>query len=213
MSRARSILLTVALAGASLGGVVAAQAESPGIECTADPASYVTQSLTTGEAVAAAEPVLRFVNLSDSHIIDDEASPVMTANYLESVLDPTLNNQSGQRLQEEYTDEVLNAMIRTIDACGAESDLEFMIATGDLTDNQTLNETRRYIDNLDGVSGADTAYEAHCGYTTHDSRGVPKLGVGPCTEEMQDPFAVPTGKLVGDTQAPVPDPNDPTYQV
>lgn len=175
--------------------------------------SYVDQSLSGATPALPTTARLRFANLSDSHILDDEASPVITGNYLDPALEPPIANNSAQRLQEEYTDEVLNAMVKTINACDDDDKLSLMIATGDLTDNQTLNETRRYIDNLDGVSGQDTAYEKHCGYTTHDSNGNPKLGALPCTPEMQALFAGPTGKLAADTQQPVPDVDDPTYQL
>lgn len=185
-------------------------------ECAVDPATHVVQELATGDQTSTELPaasLLRFVNLSDMHIIDDDASTVITGTWTEAALDPTIANGSAQRLQEELTDEVLNAMVKTINACHAESALELMMATGDLTDNATLNETRRYIDNLDGVAAGSTAYEAHCGYTTHDSRGEPKLGAGPCPTEAQAAFSIATGRMVDDAQAPIPDPNDPTYQL
>lgn len=195
--------------------LVAPMAITSGAKATGlcEAASYVDQSLSGTTPGLPASPKLRFVNLSDSHIIDDEASPVITGNYLDPPLDPAIGNNSAQRLQEEYTDEVLNAMVKTINACDDDDRLALMIATGDLTDNMTLNETRRYIDNLDGVSGADTAYEKHCGYTTHDSNGKPKLGALPCTTDMQALFAGPTGKVVADTQAATPDAADPSYQL
>lgn len=189
---------------ASTGARATALCEAP---------SYVDQSLSGPTPALPTTARLRFVNLSDSHILDDEASPLITGNYLDPALEPTIGNNSAQRLQEEYTDEVLNAMVRTINACHDDDKLTMMVATGDLTDNMTLNETRRYIDNLDGVSAADTAYEKFCGYTTHDSNGNPKLGALPCTPAMQALFAGPTGKLVADTQASTPDPADPTYQL
>lgn len=200
-----------------LGAVALAMpmAVSDGAKATAlcEATTYVDQSLSGTTPGLPATPKLRFVNLSDSHILDDEASPVITGNYLDPALEPPIGNNSAQRLQEEYTDEVLNAMVKTINACDNDDALELMVATGDLTDNMTLNETRRYIDNLDGVKHQDTAYEKHCGYTTHDSNGNPKLGALPCTPAMQGLFAGPTGKLVPDTQAATPDANDPTYQL
>ncbi len=216
MQRARTVVLVAVLAAAvpAVVGEVAADADPPAIDCDAD--NHVTRSLTGGSTTLPNKPILRFVNLSDSHIIDDEASPVITGNWTESALDPAIGNGSAQRLQEEYTDEVLNAMVATINHCRDQipaPKLDFMIATGDLTDAATLNEARRYIDNLDGVSGAPTAYERHCGYTTHDSRGEPKAGAAPCTPAMQSLFAGPTGRLVADSQAPAPDPDDPTYQL
>ncbi|MEO7804840.1 MAG: hypothetical protein ABIS18_11145 [Actinomycetota bacterium] len=202
------VLLPVAVVATAVSW--AAGAHHSAISCSRD--SYPTQTLTSSANIPeGAEPIYRFVNLSDTHILDDEASPAITGNYLETAFEPGLGNGSAQRLQEEYTDEVLNAMVKTINHCDGIKDLSLMIATGDLTDNMTLNETRRYIDNLDGVSGAPTAYEANCGYTTNDSRGVPKLGVGPCTADMRARFRTATGALVADSQAPEPNENDPTY--
>lgn len=197
-----------------VAGVVAKGDASSHISCTAT--SYTTRSLSGGAVTLPKKPIFRFVNLSDSHILDDEASAVITGNWTESALDPALDNGSAQRLQEEFTDEVLNAMIRTINVCRENIPAPkpaFMVATGDLTDANMLNETRRYIDNLDGISGAPTAFEANCGYTTRDARGEPKLGSAPCTPGMQALFAGPTGRLVADSQAPTPDPDDPTYQI
>jgi hypothetical protein len=163
---------------ALLGAVALAMplAVSDGAKATAlcEAPAYVDQSLSgSTPGLTGLTPMLRFANLSDSHILDDEASPAITGNYLDPALEPAIANNSAQRLQEEYTDEVLNAMVKTINACHDDNKLSLMIATGDLTDNMTLNETRRYIDNLDGVKWQDTAYEQHCGYTTHDSNGNP----------------------------------------
>lgn len=190
----------------------AAPATSHEISCSA--ASHITRNLSGSEPPLATTPILRFVNLSDSHILDDEGSPVITGNYTESALEPSIGNNSAQRLQEEYTDEVLNAMIKTINECNTTSSpLELMIATGDLTDNMTLNETRRYIDNLDGVESQDTAYEANCGYLTTDSNGNGKLDgeLPECPAELSALLEIPTGKQVEDSQALTPDPDDPTY--
>jgi hypothetical protein len=88
-----------------------------------------------------------------------------------------------------------------------------MIATGDNTDTMTLNEVRRFIDNLDGVKAGDTAYEANCGYLTNDSNGNPKLsGAVPCLPELAPVFEIPTGKLVADAQTDPPDPESPAGQ-
>jgi len=220
MNRSRlAAMLTAMLVVA--GGVpfahqVNATDEAEPIVCSLPDEDYVERRLdpaSSAEIPEGAEPILRFVNLSDTHIIDDEASPAMTGNATEVALDPTIGNNSAQRLQEEFTDEVLDAMVSAINTCNDEAALSFMLATGDLTDNATLNELRRYIDNLGGTSGHDTAFEAFCGYLTHHSNTTPKAGVGslgcPIPDEV---LAIPTGKLVADSQAPTPQPEtDPTY--
>ncbi|HLF70499.1 MAG TPA: metallophosphoesterase [Actinomycetota bacterium] len=185
-----------------------ASANHTATHCVAD--AYHAQSLAGPVATNTALPanselLMRFVNVSDTHIIDDEASTAMNGTWLESLLEPAIGNGAAQRLQEEYSDEVLNALVKTINGCKQQlQDLELMIATGDLTDNMTLNELRRYIDNLDGVTGADTAFEANCGYKTKDSLGRSKGGL-PCTPELQQAAALMTGKLVPDSQTTPPD--------
>lgn len=218
LSRARFLLPMIVLSVA-LSLYAGASEHEPA--CTAD--DHVTRSLAFNGDPATlppiggfwdtAQPILRFVNLSDTHILDDEASPVITGNYLESLLEPSIGNGSAQRLQEEFTDEVLNAMEKTINFCHAQSPLALMIATGDLTDNSLLNETRRYIDNLDGVAEQVTAFELNCGYALEDANNRGKLGnTAGCPAEAQLPFRVATGRMVADSQAATPDPEDPTYQ-
>ncbi|MGH7804182.1 MAG: hypothetical protein ACREQJ_07520, partial [Candidatus Binatia bacterium] len=193
-----------------------AQVPDPCLRAAGD---YTTVRLdpSSGSTVdTSAAPLMRFVQLSDVHIYDDDGSPTFNGNVLELGLDAAIGNTSAQRLQDEFTDEVLNAMTQTINDCDTtDNPLELMIATGDNTDTMTLNETRRFIDNLDGVSGADTAYEDNCGYVTDDSRGVPKLpvlGGLPCLPELGPLFAIQTGKLAADAQARTPDPASPADQ-
>jgi 3',5'-cyclic AMP phosphodiesterase CpdA len=175
--------------------------------CLKPDTAYQELSLGRTTSPGERELILRFVHLSDVHIYDDDGSPIFNGNELEPVLEPTIANGSAQRLQDEYTDEVLNAMVATIDRCNRADPIALMIATGDNTDTMTLNEVRRYIDNLDGVAAGDTAYEANCGYTTVDSNGKPKLGSLPCPEELRPALALPTGKLRPDAQTTPPDPS------
>lgn len=215
MPRLRTLALVALMMSAAVVSLTAGATHMPNDRCVAD--TYVPRSLRPNTQPtglpAGAELIMRFVNVSDTHIIDDEASTVMNGSWLESILEPAISNGAAQRLQEEYTDEVLNALEATINLCDSQQDLELMIATGDLTDNMTLNELRRYIDNLDGVSGADTAFEQYCGYKTHDPNGKPKVGVGTlCTEEMKQAAAVFTGKLVADAPTTPPNVDSPAYQ-
>src|SRR5882724_5605344 len=64
--------------------------------------------LSAGSLLGTAQQLLRFVQLSDVHILDDDGAVVIGG----SVLDPTITRVStAQRMQDEYTDEVLNAMV------------------------------------------------------------------------------------------------------
>jgi hypothetical protein len=105
------------------------------------------------DLVAAAAPgegdlMLRFVQMSDEHIMDDDGHAV---NGL-SVLDPLLPAlSSAMRFQDEYSDEVMNRMIATLNDCHGEQPVEQVVATGDNTDLGTVAEVRRFIDNLDGT--------------------------------------------------------------
>ncbi|MGH7804008.1 MAG: hypothetical protein ACREQJ_06640 [Candidatus Binatia bacterium] len=193
-----------------------AQAKSPDepASCLKGNAAYATDRLSDSSAQGLpGQPLLRFAQLSDVHVYDDDASSAVNGAAVEPVLEPGIANGSAQRLQDEFTDEVLNAMISTINACGDADEIALMIATGDNTDTMTLNEVRRFIDNLDGVTEADTAYEANCGYLPNDSNENPKLGGAlPCPAELGDAFAIPTGKLVADAQTTPVDPESPIGQ-
>jgi 3',5'-cyclic AMP phosphodiesterase CpdA len=215
-------LLIAAVLVAGLVPLTTARGAEPSVpppagdDCVAGD-GYVVRSLVAGDGVAApdlGEPMLRFVNLSDSHILDDEASAVMTGNVLDPALDAAIANTSAQRLQEEFTDEVLDAMEARINECQASVPSELMIATGDLTDNMTLNELRRYIDNLDGEYAAPTAFEHYCGYAGGAGlagRPDPNSAPAACPDADRATNATLAGRTVADSQAPTPDPDDATY--
>ena len=195
----RSLLLALALVAAAVpltsarGADPAPPVGPAGDDCVAG--SYFVRTTSSPTGASLPQPgtlgklLLRFVNLSDSHILDDEASAAITGNVLDPALDVTIGNTSAQRLQEEFTDEVLDAMEARIIQCQASEATAsaFMIATGDLTDNMTLNELRRYVDNLDGEYGAATAFEHYCGYAGGTGlNGVPSPAAPrpPCTPEQ-----------------------------
>lgn len=170
--------------------------------CTAiAPDAYVTRTeLAEGARAAEARLLLRFVQFSDDHIIDDDGQAVNGA----SVLDPLLPTfESAMRLQEEYADEALNAMIREVNDCHATYPAEFMIVTGDSADLTTVAETRRFIDNLDGRHDQMSAFETRC-------RAAQPAGTS--ETQLQHRCTRFTGRGVADTQAPDPDPAAPGFQ-
>ena len=199
---------------ATLLAAATTQAHASEVLETCKAPRYEARSLGS-QTVLPTAPLLRFVQLSDVHIFDDDAFGPITGTPLELALEPTIANGSAQRLQDEYTDEVLNAMLKTVNACHEREPFELLVATGDNTDHATLNEVRRFIDNLDGVSGTGvvTAYEENCGYLTVDPNEKARLfGNAPCLPELRDAFAVATGKLAADSQAREPDPDAPEDQ-
>ncbi len=190
-----AILLVFGLAG----GTPEASAAPP--VCSEAPDAFQTRTdLAAGSLLGGAQQLVRFVQLSDVHILDDDGAVAVGG----SVIDPTISRVStAQRLQDEYTDEVLNAMVGTLNACHASEALEFMIATGDNTDLSLVNETRRFIDNLDGTFDAPTAYEPKCAASLPAETPV----------QVRDLYCkTPTGKGVADTQTVDPNPNNFFYQ-
>lgn len=162
------------------------------------PDDFVTRNdLAPGSRRSDAQLMLRFLQFTDDHIIDDEGQAINGAGFLDPLL-PTF--ESAMRLQQEYSDEVLNDMIRGVNDCHAQYPAEFMIVTGDSADLTTLAETRRFIDNLDGTFDRLSAFEKRC------SEGLPEgLVAATCTRF--------TGRGVADTQSVDPNPDDPTYQL
>ncbi len=163
---------------------------------------YVTRNdLTPGARSDSAQLLLRFVHFTDDHVIDDDGQAINGASILDP-LHPTF--ESAQRLQEEYSDEVLNDMIVRVNDCHRQFPAEFMIVTGDSADLTTVAETRRFIDNLDGRHDQMSAFETAC---------VERLGAGASQAQIALQCTRFTGRGVADTQAPDPNPDDPTFQL
>lgn len=122
--------------------------------------AHVTRNeLASGKRAEDAELLLRFVQLTDGHIIDDDGQAVLGLSALDP-LEPTF--ESAMRLQEEYADEVLNRMIAGLNDCHADHPAAFALVTGDSADLATVAETRRFIDNLDGGFDRMGAFETAC---------------------------------------------------
>lgn len=158
--------------------------------------SYVTRNeLGSGQRRADAQLLLRFVQLTDDHITDDDGLAINGG----SVVDPLVPTfESAMRLQQEYSDEVLNDMIGRLNQCQAAYPSEFAIVTGDSADMTTVGETRRFIDNLDGRFDQPSAFEANCRA---------KLPAKASTATIDALCTRFTGKGVADTQAVDPNPD------
>ncbi len=166
------------------------------------PDAFVTRNeLAAGNRSPNARLLLRFVQFTDDHIIDDEAQAINGAAALDPI-HPAF--EAAMRLQEEYSDEAFNDMITQVNACHAQFPSEFMIVTGDSADLTTVAETRRFIDNLDGSFDQVSAFETNC--RAGLPAGTPEpLAVLACTRF--------TGRGVADTQSPDPDPANPLFQL
>lgn len=161
----------------------------------------VRNELVAGSLATDPKLLLRFVQLTDDHIIDDDGQAVAGAGILDPV-QPTF--EAAMRLQEEYSDEVLNSLITGINACNQAFPSSFAMVTGDVADLTTVGETRRFIDNMDGTFDEFSAFETKC-----------RANLPASTPEavLQAQCTRFTGRGVADTQAPDPDPSQLTTQL
>lgn len=87
--------------------------------------------------------VLRFAQISDAHVLDDDAPYPLRQEILDPINPPF---GSAQRPQEEYTDEMVDATVRALNDLNAVSPITFAINTGDNVDNSLENEVLRFVD-------------------------------------------------------------------
>ena len=184
----------------STAGLTPAQRQPARCANFSDEAYVTREALAAGALNADADLMLRFVQLTDDHIIDDDGQAVAGASILDP-LEPTF--EAAMRLQEEYTDETLNDLIGGLNACDQAFPSSFAIVTGDSADLTTVAETRRYIDNLDGGFDRVGAFETRC------RAELPADAPDALVQTQCTRF---TGRGVADTQSVDPNPDDPTYQ-
>ena len=202
----------LALAGLALGVVACSSGSNTSAssgtksDAPANCAALINEPAVTREEInpgarsPSAKLMLRFVQLTDDHIIDDDGQSVIGA----SIIDPlNVQFESAMRFQEEYSDEVLNDLTGRINACNKDFTSEFSIVTGDSADLTTVGEIRRFIDNLDGTFDQVSGFETTC--RASQPVGTPEaLLVQTCTRF--------TGRGVADTQTPDPDPSNLLFQ-
>ena len=205
--------LCVALLGAALAacgssspsGSSGVPTDAPAVfsaRCSAivDEAAVTRQELIAGARSESADLMLRFIHLTDDHIIDDDGQAAIGA----SIIDPlTVTFESAMRFQEEYSDEVLNNLIGRINECNAAHPSEFSIVTGDSADLTTVGEIRRFIDNLDGTFDQMSRFEQDC-------RAAQPAGTSEATLQLRCTRF--TGRGVADTQTVDPDPSNLLFQ-
>ncbi len=102
------------------------------------PASY------RGDGVKPSATLLRFFTITDIHITDKE-TPAQAIFY--GYKGGVSSGYSGIML---YTTHVLDAAIQTVNAIHKKSPIDFGISLGDTCNNTQYNETRWYIDVIDG---------------------------------------------------------------
>lgn len=113
------------------------------VGCGSTPAVILPNESTEPVDIQRFELVARFVHLSDSQIVDEESPGRLTAFAALS--------GSAWRPQEAYSTQLLDGMIRTVNKMHvARLPIDFVLFTGDATDNAQHNELRWFLTAFDG---------------------------------------------------------------
>ncbi len=113
------------------------------VHCGVSPAGNLANEALDPIDTTAYELLARFVQISDSQIVDEE-SPGRLTVFADL-------SGSAWRPQEAYSTQLLDGMIRTINKLHvARQPLDFVVFTGDATDNAQWNELQWFITAFDG---------------------------------------------------------------
>jgi len=123
------------------------------------PATY------SGSAVTKKTKILNFFTISDIHITDKEApNQLIYIQRLHPTMPVGAAIYSGSML---YTTHVLDAAVQTVNALHKQNPIDFGLSLGDTSNTTQYNETRWYIDVLDGKMIIPSS-GAHAGANTID---------------------------------------------
>jgi len=123
------------------------------------PAAY------SGSAVTKKTKLINFFTISDIHITDKEApNQLIYIQRLHPTLPVGASIYSGSML---YTTHVLDAAVQTVNALHKQNPIDFGLSLGDTCNTTQYNETRWYIDVLDGKVITPSS-GAHLGADTID---------------------------------------------
>jgi len=154
-------------------------------------APRVTRTLGWKAGRGKARPLGGFKQISDVHVIDEE-SPARV-EFLDQCSSPF---SAAYRVQESLSLQIGNSMLKqlAVNKAGPAlgEPLDFVISTGDNVDNNQLNETRGFIDLLDGETvNPNSGAETYDGYTKEQFSQALELET---LELAQEPFdSVGTG--------------------
>ncbi len=106
--------------------------------------THAPDSQTPPAAGPNAELLVRFVQLTDMHLVDDESPGRLASFDAPDVTDGAFRPQEGHECR------VINAMVRSLGALHQELPLDFVLVTGDGIDSAQLNEAQWLLDILGG---------------------------------------------------------------
>ena len=134
-------------------------------------APRVTRTLGWKAGIGKARRLAGFKHVSDIHVIDEE-SPARV-EFLDQCASPF---SAAYRVQEAMSLQIGNSMLKQLakntsgPATGVP--LDFVISTGDNVDNNQFNETRAFVDLLDGeVVDPNSGAASYDGYTREQFSG------------------------------------------